>query len=181
MFWTILLAGMVILAPMPAQGAIVAQDLSDASESGNARLYKASIISLMVQVGRMSILQQNQKIDNILENQSGSKTPRSDFLFCSGLAYLGDDRAQACLGSAFENGRGIVEDIREAYVWYSIALDNPNTEKAIRQKIQEDIDRVKKALRSTTPAPTEAELDDLVKTQKEQMILYIAEIRNTRL
>jgi len=181
MFMKILPVLTLLLALTPAKGAIAVQDLSDAAESENARLYKESIIGLMVQVGRMSILEQNQKIDAIMAAQSESRTPRSDFLYCSGLAYLGDDRAQACLGHAFEHGRGIVGNLREAYVWYSIALENPTTEKEARQKIQADRDRVRKALESGSPAPTEEELENLVKAQKERMVRYLAEIRNIRL
>ena len=173
--------GAFLLVHLATQGAAAAQNLSDAAESENARLYKESIIGLMVQVGRMSILEQNQKIDAILAEQGESKTPRSDFLFCSGLAFLGDDRAQACLGYAYENGRGIVADLKEAYVWYTIALDNPSTEKEARKRIQADRDRVHKALQATTRAPTDEELGSLVKAQKERMVLYLAEIRNTRL
>jgi TPR repeat protein len=175
------LVAMITLSLSPAQGISAAQGASAASENERTRIYKQDIIELMVQIGRMPVLQQSDKMDKIWKEQSRSKTPRSDFLFCMGYAYLGNYKAQAYLGYALENGRGIVEDLSEAYVWYSVALDHPAAEKEFIQKLQADTQRVKQKLQLSYPAPTDDDLDELVKAKKEQLVLYLAEIRNTKL
>lgn len=162
------------------QGCFAAQGASPSSENERTRVFRQDIIELMVRIGRMPVPDQSSKMDLIWKEQSRSKTPRSDFLFCVGLAHLGNYRAQAYLGYAFENGRGIVEDLSEAYVWYSIALDHPAAEKEFLQKLRADTERVKQKLQINYPAPTDEELDDLVKAKKEEIVLYLSEIGKTK-
>lgn len=175
------LAVTIILSFSPAQGVFAGQGSSAASENERTRIFKPDIIELMVRIGRLPVLEQSGKMDLIWKEQSRSKTPRSDFLFCMGFAYLGNYKAQAYLGYAFENARGIVEDLSEAYVWYAVALDHPAAEKEFIQKLKADTERVKQKLQMSYPAPTDDDLDDLVKARKEQIVLYLAEIRNTKL
>jgi hypothetical protein len=151
-----------------------------ASSEEGTKLTKDEIAMLMVQVGRLPVVQQDRKMDVIWENPGGSQTPRSDFLFSTGFAYLGNYKAQAHLGYAFENGRGVEKDLSDAYVWYCIALDNPIDDSSIKQKIRADRERVKKALLSVSPNKTEKELEDLVRAQKALRMEYLAEIRNTK-
>ena len=163
-----------ILTPLSAVG-----QLNPASENERTLLHKQEIIDLMIQTGRMPVQEQNEKIDRIWANNGGSETPRSDFLYCSGLAYLDHYKAQACLGRAFEKGQGIVQDYSDAYVWYAVALDHPIEDKAAREEIQAGKDRVKMILVSVYPAPSDFELEELVKKQKENIAQYQEEIRNT--
>jgi hypothetical protein len=110
----------------------------------------------------------------------GSQAPRSDFLFCTGFAYLGNYKAQACLGNAYEKGRGVDKDLGDAYVWYSIALDNPINDPTDKRKIQVDRDRVRKALLSGSSARTDKELTDLIKAQKAFKTECQVEVRDTK-
>jgi TPR repeat protein len=171
----------IILSFSLAQGSIAGQGPSPASENERTRIFKPDIIELMVRIGRLPVLEQSDKMDLIWKAQGRSKTPRSDFLFCMRFAYLGNYKAQAYLGYAYENGRGIVEDLSEAYAWYSVALDHPDADKEFLQKLKEDTERVKQKLQMNYPAPTDDDLDDLVKDRKQQIGLYLLEIRNTRL
>jgi hypothetical protein len=175
-----LLTGTVALSLALAPIAALGQGLKAESEKEQTRLGKDEITGVMIRVSRVSVAEQNHKIDEIWTNQSSSKTPRSDFLFCAGLAYLGNYKAQACLGRAYENGIGIVQDPSEAYVWYSIALDNPKDGEAIKQKIEAEKDRVKQGLISTYPAPSDEDLAGMVEAQKRRMKEYQAEMRDTR-
>jgi hypothetical protein len=177
MLWlTMMMALSLALLPTTVSG----QGLKAKSENDQTRLSKDEVTRLMIQVGRVPVVEQDHKIEEIWRDQSSSKTPRSDFLFCVGLAYLGNNKAQACLGRAFEKGIGIVQDPTEAYVWYSIALDAPIDEKELRQNIQADRQRIKQGLVSMYPAPSDEELADLVEAQKHRMTEYLTEIRNTR-
>jgi hypothetical protein len=178
MLWlTMMIALSLALLPTTVSG----QGLKAESENDQTRLSKDEITRLMIQIGRVPVVEQDHKIEGIWRDQSGSKTPRSDFLFCVGLAYLGNHKAQACLGRAYEKGIGIVQDPTEAYVWYSIALDNPIDNKELKEKIQADRQRIKQGLVSMYPAPSDEDLADLVEAQKHRMTEYLAEIRNTRL
>ena len=156
----------------------LAQD-SD-SENAKTRLNKEEILDLMVQVGRMPSQQQSSKIDALWQASSAGTTPRSDFLFCTGLAYLGNYKAQRCVASAFENGRGIVEDQSEAYTWYAIALENKIPDKAAEQMIEADKDRVTTRLLSAYPHPTEDELNDLVQAQQTRLAQYREDVKKAR-
>jgi hypothetical protein len=114
--------------------------------------------------------QQNDKLDVILKSASDPdrKTPRSDFLFCAGLAYLGNGKAQQCLGRAYENGQGVVEDLMEAYTWFAIAVGNHASGS------DADLERVKTRLLSTYPAPTDEEFEDQVSDLKSRISQYQA-------
>jgi hypothetical protein len=169
----VVIAGLFVsLIPSAAGG----QDFEVDSEKEKTRLNKDEITKLMIQVGRLPVPEQNSKMDRLWKDPSGSQTPRSDFLFCAGLAYWGNYKAQAYLGVAFENGRGIVSDSYESYIWYEIALDNPIDDAEMVQKIKEARDRVKLGLISVYPAPSEQELEELVTTRKDKISEYQAEI-----
>jgi hypothetical protein len=152
-----------------------AAEKATASEDEKTRLDKQEIIALIGKIGGMPRAQHNSGIDRISSNPSGSKTPRSDFTFCMGLAFLGNYKAQACVGNAFEHGIGIVEDPTDAYVWYAIALENPIDDAAAKKRLQSDKERVSLRFRLTYPSPTDEELDDLVKAQQKQIGQYRAE------
>jgi TPR repeat protein len=158
---------------------IQAYSTAAASEDTATRPDKQEIIDQMIKIGRMSRQQQDSKIDLILKDQSASKTIRSDFMFCIGLAYLGNYKSQTCVGSAFENGRGVVEDLSDAYTWYSIALEN-QAQKATEEKAQAHKDRVKDKLLSSYPSPTDDDLDDLVKAQKSRIAQYQADAKKAK-
>ena len=128
---------------------------------------------MMLQASRISAQEQNSKVTQILKDQADSKTPRSDFMFCTGLAYLGNYKAQICVGYAHENGLGIVDDLSQAYAWYELALGNQIADEADAKRAEADRDRVKERLLSAYPHPTEDDLADLVNAQKP-------ESRNTR-
>lgn len=154
----------------------VGQDLKAASENEKTRLEKEEITKLMIQVGNLPVSEQESRMEQIWKDPSGSKTPRSDFLFCVGLAYLGNYKAQAYLGSAYDNGRGIVMDPYESYVWYSVALQNASGDTESKQHFRKDRDRIKQALVSVYPAPTDEELDELVEERLHQITKLQAEI-----
>lgn len=173
-FLVVIAALFVSLISMAAGG----QDFGVESEKEKTRLNKDEITKLMIQVGRLPVPEQNSRMDRLWKDPSGSQTPRSDFLFCAGLAYLGNYKAQAFLGGAYENGRGIVNDSYESYVWYVVALDNPIEDAEVVQKIKEARERVKLGLISVYPAPSEQELEELVTAQKDRISEYQAEIGN---
>jgi hypothetical protein len=177
----LLLTAMIALplALMPKMAA--GQASKSAPERERTELAKDDITTLMIMVGRRPVVEQDWRMERIWEDMAGSQTPRSDFFFCTGYAYLGNYKAQACLGNAYENGRGVQRHVADAYVWYSIALDNPINDEVDRQKIRAGRDRTKKVLLTGTPARTEKELDGMVKAQKELKIECLAEIRNTKL
>ncbi len=170
------LAVMIVLSIALIPLAAIGQEIRAESESELTRPDKDQITGLMIQVKRMPVQEQDSKVNRLWKDPSGSKTPRSDFLFCVGFAYLGNHKAQAYLGSAFENGRGIVRDTYESYVWYSIALDNPATDNDAKQKIREGRERIKQELISVYPAPSDYELEELVEEQKQRIAEYLAEI-----
>ncbi len=176
MFRKFLLALMIALSLTIAR--TNAQD--SASEDAKTRLSKQEIVSLIVSTGHIPAQQQTGRIDTILADPSRSKTPRSDFLFCTALAYLGNYKAQYCVGSAYENARGIVEDLSEAYVWYAIAVESHPADKAAEQKIEDERDRLKTKLQSTYPSPSDDELNDLVKTQKLRIEQYREEAEKAK-
>jgi hypothetical protein len=151
---------------------VAASAQEPAPEDARTRPNKQEILDLMIKSGRMPAKQQNARMDAIWQNASTSKTPRSDFLFCTGFAYLGNPKAQQCVGSAYENGRGIVEDLSEAYTWYAVALENKIADKAVAEKSEADKERVKERLLSAYPHPTEDDLDDLVRAQKTRIAQY---------
>jgi hypothetical protein len=160
--WTMLIALPLTIAQAKAQD----------SEDTKTRPNKQEIIDLMVKTGTMPAQQQKSKIDSIRQDPSAGKTPRSDFLFCLGLAYLDDYQAQRCVGSAYEHGAGIVEDLSEAYAWYAVALGNKITDESARGTIEADKERVKTRLLSAYPHPTEDDLDDMERAQKTRIAQY---------
>jgi TPR repeat protein len=148
-------------------------------EDVKTRPDKKQIIVQMDAVGQMPAAQRNARLNQILSEPT-RKTPRSDFMFCLGAAYLGNYKAQACLGKAYEAGLGIVEDLSEAYTWYSVALENPSAAKDVEKEIGPDRDRVKQKLLSSYPAPSEDDLDDMVKAQKSRITQYQSEVRKAK-
>jgi TPR repeat protein len=179
MFKRLLLAAMIAL-PLIFTLAAAAQVSSTASENAKTRLNKQEVIDLMIKAGRMPAQQQSNKLDSIWKDLSASKTPRSDFLFCAGLAYLGNCKAQRCVASAYENGIGIVDDLSEAYSWYGVALENRISDKAAQELLEADTDRVKQKLLANYPHPTEDDLDDLVRAQKSRIAQYQEEAKKAR-
>jgi len=133
---------------------------------------KQEITDMMLQTSRISGPEQNSKVTQILKEQANSKTPRSDFMFCTGLAYLGNYKAQICVGYAYENGLGIVDDLSLAYAWYGLALESRITDEADAKRAEADRDRVKERLLSAYPHPTEDDLADLVNSQKTRIAQY---------
>ena len=133
---------------------------------------KQEITDMMLQASRISGPEQNSKVTQILKEQANSKTPRSDFMFCTGLAYLGNCKAQICVGYAYENGLGIVDDLSLAYAWYGLALESRITDEADAKRAEADRDRVKERLLSAYPHPTEDDLADLVNSQKTRIAQY---------
>ena len=171
-------AVMIIAAYVLMPIALSGQEIKALSEDEQTRLGKDEITKLMIQVRRMPAVERDRKMDLLWSGKSGDKTPRSDFLFGVGLAYLGNYKAQAYLGRAYELGKGIVRDTYESYIWYSIALSNPVDDPEAKKKIQSERHHIKQLLVSVYPAPSDQELDDLVEARKRQMSDYLAEIRN---
>ena len=151
---------------------IQAAAFQQAGESAVSRPDKQEIITLMTRTGGISAPEKNRRLDAIWKDATADKTPRSDFLFCLGLAYIGDYRAQRCAGSAYEKARGIVEDLSEAYTWYSIALGSRISDPSAAKMIEEDQQRVKTKLTIGYPSPTDDELDEMVKAQKARIAEY---------
>lgn len=143
-----------------------------ADENAKTRPNKQEILDLMLKAGKMPAAQKNSKLAAFWQGPPAGETPRSDFLFCTALAYMGNYRAQRCVASAYENGRGIVEDQSEAYAWYAVALDNEITDTADRQALEADKDRVQNRLLAAYPHPSEDELEDMVRAQKNRISQY---------
>ena len=150
------------------------------SEDVKTRFNKPETIDLMLQTGRIPLAQRNSRIDLILKDQAGSKTPRSDFTFCLGLAYFGNYKAQACVGKAYESGLGIVEDLSEAYTWYAVALDNRIDDSAAQQRLESDKNRIELKLRSSYPAPSDDELEEMLRSQKNRITQYQEEVKKIK-
>jgi hypothetical protein len=148
-------------------------------EDAKTRPNKEELSALTLEASRMSAQEQDNRLAQILRDQAGSKTPRSDFMFCTGLAYLGNYKAQRCVAYAYENGIGIVEDLTEAYTWYEIALGNNISDEADAQKAEEDRDRTRDRLVSAYPHPTEDELNDFVNAQKSRIAHYQEQLKKT--
>ena len=160
--------------------AIATRGQEPASEDAKTRPNKQEILDLMITAGRMPAQQQSTRLDAIAKDASAGKTPRSDFLFCTGFAYLGNTKAQQCVASAYENGRGIVEDLSEAYAWYAVAFENKITDKAIAEKIEADKERVKERLLAAYPHPTEDDLNDLAGALKSRIAQYQEDVKKAK-
>ncbi|MBN1569664.1 MAG: hypothetical protein JXA73_17605 [Acidobacteria bacterium] len=139
---------------------------------------KQEITDKMLEVSRLSAQEQDSRVSRILKEQAHSKTPRSDFMFCTGLAYLGNYKGQICLGCASENGLGIVDDLSQAYTWYELALTNNIADEADAKRAEADRDRVKLRLLSAYPHPTEDDLADMVNAQKTRIEQYQEQMKN---
>jgi hypothetical protein len=176
MLRSIFLTAMIVLslALLPSRAIIPAP--SSASEDVKTRPTKEEILGFMQKAGRMSRARQDSRISQIAQSHPDSKTPRSDFEFCMGLAYLGNPKAQACVAGAFEKGLGIVEDLSDAYVWYALALENPIDDAAFKKRLEEDKERVTLKLRLNYPSPSDDELEDLVTTERNRLTGYREEI-----
>jgi TPR repeat protein len=146
------------------------------SQQDATRPDKQETIAWMNKIGQMPEKQQNENLDVILRSasDSDSKTPRSDFLFCVGLAHLGNGKAQQCLGRAYEKGRGIVEDLMESYTWFALSTGN-NTPGS-----DADLERVKTRLLSTYPAPTDEEFENQVSDLKNRISQYQAAVKKSK-
>ena len=134
---------------------------------------KNDTIAWMNQASNMPAARQNESLDAALKgvSTSESKTPRSDFQLCAGLAHLGNAKAQRCLGYAYEKGIGVVDDILEAYVWFELAHKGGDAES------EADAERVLLILNSAYPAPSEEELELLVSEQQKKIAEYQKEVK----
>ena len=155
----------------------LSQTLIAQTEDLKTRPNKQEINDLALQVSRMSVQERNSRVAQILKNQAGSKTPRSDFMFCTGLAYLGSYKAQMCVGNAYESGFGVVEDSSEAYTWYALALENHITDEADAKAVEATTERLKGKLVSAYPHPTEDDLVDMVNSLKTRIAQYKEQIK----
>ena len=170
MFTRSLLVVILICSAFPFTAAA---QVPAASETDIYRPDKSDIIAWMNLVSGIPTTQQNERADAALKNisASGGKTPRSDFQLCVALAYLGNAKAQHCLGYAYEKGIGVVDDTLESYVWFELAHGGGNAESAA------DVSRVILILNSAYPAPTEEELETMVAEQKGRIAAYQKEIK----
>jgi hypothetical protein len=151
-----------------------------ASEDEKTRPGKEEITGSMIKSARLLSQQQDSQLNQILKNQSESKTPRSDFLFCIGLAYRGVGKAQTCVGKAYETGRGVVEDPIEAYIWYALALQNKLSAGAAEQSLQADKQRVRDKLQTAYPFPSDEELEDQLKAQQDRIAQYQSDFKKAK-
>jgi TPR repeat protein len=170
------LLGTILILPF----ALIAPGQSSAPEDAKSRPNRQEILDLMARASRMPGQQQESELQRIANSQSESKTPRSDFLLCTGLAFGGNPKAQACVANAYENGRGVVEDPSEAYAWYSVAAENKKTDSATQERLEADRQRVKTKLVSAYPHPTDDDLDDLVKAQETRIAQYQSDARKKK-
>jgi TPR repeat protein len=152
---------------------VAAAQVPAASETGIYRPDKSDIVSWMTQASKIPAAQQNERAEAALKGISGSssKTPRSDFQLCVGLAYLGNAKAQRCVGFAYEKGFGVVDDLLEAHVWFELAHGGGDKESG------PDVKRTLLALNSSYPAPGEEELEILVAEQKKKVADYQKELK----
>jgi hypothetical protein len=175
----LLAAAMMLSIPLLSLKAAI-QSPAAASEDAKTRLNKQETIDLILKIGRIPRSQQDSRLALIAKNQSDSKTPRSDFEFCMGLAYLNNYKAQACVAQAYERGTGIVEDLSDAYVWYTLALESLIEDAATQKRLQAEKERITLKLRASYPAPSDDELDDLVKAEKNRMTEYQNEVKKIK-
>lgn len=156
-----------LLAMLPVSAP--AQGIQAESESEQTRLDRSEIADLIARAGGMTAGLQQERIDRIWLSGDDSATPRSDFLFCTAMAYLGHQKAQACLARAFEQGCGIVGDYTDAYVWYTIARENAAGDPGLLKEVESGRARVEQTLLSVYPAPSASDLEDAVSQKKEQI------------
>lgn len=180
MFRRFLLTVLIACTFSFTQCILSAQESAAGSEETKSRPNRQEITELMVQMEKMTGGQQSDRIDRILAEQAGGRTSRPDFMFCTGLAYLGSAKAQACVARAYENGLGVVEDLSEAYTWYALACQTGFGEAAETEKAEAIRDRVKERLVSAYPHPTEEDLEDQVNAQKARIAQYLAEVKKAK-
>ena len=144
-----------------------------ASESDVTRPDKKEILDWMNQATKIPATQQDEKIATALKNisASDSATPRSDFQLCVASAYLGNAKAQRCVGYAYEKGFGVVDDLMESHAWFTLASHGGDAES------EADVARVTILLNSAYPAPSEEELEVQEKAQKEKIADYQKELK----
>jgi len=155
------------------------QEIKPASEDEQYLLNKSEIVELIQKAVKITSQKRKEIIDRVWAEDKGSTTPRSDFLYSTAFAYLNDPKAQACLARAYENGTGIVSDLTDAYVWYTIALGAADNDMDLKKSLQAGQTRVKTTLVSVYPAPSDYELEDAVKQKLEQIEEYAAGIKMT--
>ena len=160
--------------------AVAQQGLSPSSEDEKTRPGEEEIMSAMIKSARVSSQQLISQLNAVLKNQSESKTPRSDFLFCIGSAYRGIGHAQTCVAKAYENGRGVVEDWMEAYLWYALALENKSTAGSTEQNLESEKQRIKEKLQTAYPFPSDEELEDQVRALKERIAQYQSDLKKRK-
>jgi hypothetical protein len=148
------------------------------SEDEKTRPDKEEIIGSMLKSAGISSQQQNSRLNQIMTTES--KTPRSDFLFCLGLAYRGVGKAQTCVAKAYENGRGIVEDQIEAYLWYVLALENKSSAGAPVQSLETEEQRMKTKLQTAYPFPSDEDLENQLKTLHDRIAQYQADFKKAK-
>lgn len=139
-----------------------------AQEDVATRPDKQETIEQMIATGRLTKQQQSDRLSAIMKDPAARTSPRSDFMFCTGLAYRGDRTAQRCVGAAYENGRGIVQDLMEAYAWYAVAAEGSDGDVAAAA----DRERVKSNLVSAYPFPSDNEFDDAIMAHKSRLSQY---------
>lgn len=172
MFKRLCSVALIIFSLICFQAMAIAQQPS-VSEETVTRPDKDEIILWMNYTARMPEKERNEKLDAILKNASGSdsKTPRSDFMTCIGLAYWGNGKAQKCVALSYEKSFGIVEDFLEAHAWYALAVSHKI------EGSEESLERIKTRLVSVYPAPTDDELDAQAAALKNQILKYQTEAK----
>ena len=85
---------------------------------------------------------------HMLESEGGGTVeeelnPKEIVKRCRDLAYEGDVEAQVQLGQYFEKGKGVPEDIAQAYAWYNVAAANGsrkarNAKKRITERLTDE-------------------------------------------
>jgi hypothetical protein len=155
---------LMMLVPVTAE--------EDASRPG-----KEDILQAMQAVAKSPQERQQERLESIWMSES-STAPRADFLYCLGAAYLGDGKAQACVGRAYEQGKGVVSDLNEAYVWYTLSMDDPLV--AAETAVEDARDRVKGKLQEFYPAPSDEDLEQLVAAERNRIAQRQAELRGRK-
>jgi hypothetical protein len=160
------------------QTSLAQRGASTISENEKTRPDKEEIISAMIKSAGVSSQQQDSRLNQILAAES--KTPRSDFLFCLGSAYRGSGKAQKCVAKAYETGRGIVEDLIEAYIWYVLALENKSSAGSTEQSLEAEVERIKTKLQTAYPFPSDEDLENQLMTQHDRIMQYQSDFKKAK-
>lgn len=161
-----------IVSALLSLGATFAVQEPAAPEQVRTRPNKQEIIDWITKARATAPSESEARVDTILKQSSAGSTPRSDFTFCFGLAHLGHPKAQVCTARAYEFAWGVVEDLSEAYAWYAIAAESASGGASAQELASAGRDRVKNKLLSVYPAPSDDDLDDLVREQKSRIEQY---------